>query len=143
MITALGGPTIEPAPADVYYDKLRSVKCTLTTPSSGSGWATTKPWQAFATGTVCFFHPEYDTQGHIIPTLDQCTNPEAPPIDSMERNLAAWLRVENPEQLHKRVETIASSYETWLWLVRAQRVLYDKACQERRIIKLIAERLGI
>jgi hypothetical protein len=138
MITALGGPTIEPAPADVYYDKLRSVKCTLTTPSSGSGWATTKPWQAFATGTVCFFHPEYDTQGHIIPTLDQLEASEP-----MERNLAAWLRVENPEQLHKRVETIASSYETWLWLVRAQRVLYDKACQERRIIKLIAERLGI
>lgn len=143
MITALGGPTIEPAPADEYYDKLRSVKCTFTTPSSGSGWATTKIWQAFATGTVCFIHPEYDTQGHVVPTTAQCENPEAPPIDPMERNLAAWLRVESPEQLHKRVEVVSSSYETWLWLVRAQRMLYDRACSERRIIRLIAERLGI
>jgi hypothetical protein len=143
QITALGGPIIEPAPAEVYYDKLRSVKCTLTTPSSGSGWATTKPWQSFATGTVCFFHPEYDTQGHIIPTLNQIAIDGSGHYDEELATLAKWLRVEDPEQLHKRVDIINSSYETWLWLARTQRVLYDKACQERRILNLIGERLGI
>lgn len=140
QITALGGPTITPAPAEVYYDKLRSVKCTFTTPSSGSHWATTKPWQAFATGTICFFHPDYDAQGHIIPTLEEARTRE--PGD-LAGALAGWLRVETPEQLHKRVQIVSSNYETWLWLARAQRVLYDEACSERRIIKMIGDRLKI
>ena len=143
MITALGGPTIEPAPAEVYYDKLRSVKCTLTTPSSGSGWATTKPWQAFAVGTICFFHPEYDTQGHIIPTLDQLAADGAGHLEGDLAELARWLRVDNPEQLHHRVQHLDDHPEAWLWLAQAQRRVYDQACSERRIIKMIAERLGI
>jgi len=141
-IIALGGPIIEPAPASAYYDLLRSVKCTLTTPSSGSGWATTKPWQAFATGTVCFFHPKYDTQGHIIPTLDHLVS-SGTEVDDELVHLAQWLRVENPEQLAKRVEAVSSSPETWAWLAAAQRRLYDRACSERRIIRMIGERLKI
>src|SRR5262245_30614943 len=57
---------ITPAPWEAYYPSHHSVRCTLTTPSSGSGWDTAKPWEAFAAGTVCFFHPEYDTQDNIL-----------------------------------------------------------------------------
>ena len=137
-IDRLSGRAIEPAPAEVYYDKLRSVRCTFTTPSSGSGWATTKPWQAFATGTACFFHPAYDTQGHIIPTLDQVESGEA--IDPELRHLARWLRVQRPEDLAKRVTRLQQDRDAWLWIVRTQRKLYDEACAEREILRHIAER---
>ena len=136
------GYDVQPAPSDVYYDKLRSVKSTFTTPSSGSGWATTKPWQAFATGTVCFFHPAYDTQGHIIPTLDQLRdNPDAYDPDVV--SLARWLRVRNPRQLEQRVEAVAENEPTWRWLARAQRDLYNQACGNPLIVQKIKERLGV
>jgi hypothetical protein len=135
------GVSIEPAPSEVYYDRLRSVAATFTTPSSGSGWATTKPWQAFGTGTVCFFHPQYDTQGHIIPTLAQVRKGEV--IDDELASLAMWLRVEDPEQLSKRIAAVSTSRDTWEWLAGAQRRLYDAASEELRYAQLIEQRMGI
>lgn len=135
------GYDVRPAPAAEYYDKLRSVRCTFTTPSSGSGWATTKPWQAFAVGTVCFFHPDYDTQGHIIPTLDQVDRGEV--ADGDLPHLARWLRVRDPNELEKRVKYLNEDESAWLWLVAAQRALYDQRCAELRHVRMIEERLGI
>lgn len=135
------GYAVEPAPAEVYYDKLRSVRCTLTTPSSGSGWATTKPWQAFAVGTVCFFHPDYDTQGHIIPTLRQALSGAV--ADEKLANLARWLRVTDPNELEKRVKYLNENRDAWLWLIRAQRALYDQACEKLLHVQLIEGRLGL
>jgi hypothetical protein len=140
-VTREWGYDVQPAPAAEYYAKLRSVKSTFTTPSSGSGWATTKPWQAFAVGTVCFFHPEYDTQGHIVPTLDQVERGEVPDADLA--HLARWLRVRDPAELAKRVKIVDESEETWRWLTERQRELYDAACRELRHVGLIEERLGI
>lgn len=143
------GYDVEPAPAEVYYDKLRSVRATFTTPSSGSGWATTKPWQAFATGTVCFFHPGYDTQGHIIPTLDQVERDDVrePTGFVMSRDelahLARWLRVCDPGDLAKKVRAVNESEETWRWLVERQRALYDARCAELRHVRIIEKRLGL
>lgn len=140
------GVDVQPAPAEVYYDKLRSVRTTFTTPSSGSGWATTKPWQAFATGTVCFFHPDYDTQGNVIPTLEQAESDdycEAHGYDDELRHLARWLRVSDPGDLAKRVRLVNESRETWYWLVVQQRRLYDDACRELRHVHLIERRLGL
>jgi hypothetical protein len=84
------GRTIDPAPWDMYFPSLHSVRCTFTTPSSGSGWATTKPWEAFAAGTVCFFHPEYDVQNNILG--------DAPAY------LGDWLRVKTPAELKMKVD---------------------------------------
>lgn len=140
------GWSIEPAPADVYYDKIRSVRCTFTTPSSGSGWATTKPWQAFAVGTVCFFHPDYDTQGHIIPTLQQVNSDAywAKVGDDPDlRNLARWLRVTSPNDLEKRVKHLNENRDAWLWLVTQQRKLYDHACSQLKYVKFIERRMGL
>lgn len=140
------GYDVKPAPASEYYDKLRSVRCTFTTPSSGSGWATTKPWQAFSVGTVCFFHPEYDTQGHIIPTYRQ-TYDETLWSDTDEdlnlRRLARWLRVPDANALEKRVKHLSENRDAWLWLVMQQRALYDRACSELRHVRMIEERLGL
>jgi len=121
---------IQPAPWDLYYPLIRSVRSTFTTPSSGTGWATTKPWQAFAVGTVCFFHPWYDTQNNILS--------DAPP------ELTEWLRVKTPADLRKRVEYLdtEAGREAWQWLVQAQRAHYDKAVTELRHLTMIEDRLN-
>ena len=130
------GMEITSIPYGDIWSKMASVHSTFTTPSSGSGWATAKPWESFATGTICFFHPEYDTQGHIVPTLDQAGDDEL-------GHLARWLRVKDPEDLRKRVDAVASSRETYEWLAAAQHRLFTRAKDERRCISMIEERLGL
>lgn len=122
----LGGK-ITPLPPTQYFPKMSSTRCTFTTPASGTGWATAKPWEAFAAGTICFFHPQYDTQNNILR--------DAP------KGLSEWLRVKTPAQLRGRINALEESPTTWLWLVRAQREHFENAVKERRYIKMIEERL--
>ena len=131
------GRDISPAPHEDYYPLLRSVLCTFTTPSSGSGWATTKPWQAFAVGVPCLFHPYYDTQGHIVPVREQDT--DSPTLKFLSR----WLRVRDPEDFAYKYNEIVSDRNLWTELVRSQRQYYDWACSEAWHLKLIEERLGL
>lgn len=135
------GREITVAPWEDYYPTLRSVKSTFTTPSSGSGWATTKPWEAFGAGTVCFFHPNYDDQGHIIPTLEQVKRGEVE--SETMKQLALWLRVETPEQLTKRIDAVHTSEEAYRWLASTQRKYYDWACHTRTHLRLMEARLGL
>jgi hypothetical protein len=124
----LGFP-ITPLPWTKYVPKLQSVRTTLTTPSSGSGWATTKPWEAFAAGVVCFFHPLYDTQNNIF---------RGAPL-----GLKDWLRVKSPEELKLRVNHLNSyaGRADWEWLVKTQRQWFDDAVAERKYMKMIDARL--
>lgn len=121
------GRAIHPAPWDQYYPKLHSVRCTFTTPSSGSGWATAKPWEAFAGGTVCFFHPAYDDQDNILG--------DAP------AELRAWLRVQTPRDLQVRVDAVSRSRDTFHWLITQQREHFNNAIAEKRYLKMIEERI--
>lgn len=123
------GLTIKPAPWENYFTKLHSVRCTFTTPASGTGWATAKPWEAFAAGTVCFFHPAYDTQDNILG--------DAP------AELRNWLRVTTPEELKSRVEYLNLPHgdAAWRWIVDAQRQHFEQAVQEARPIRLIEDRI--
>lgn len=123
------GREIKPAPWSGYYPALHSVRTTFTTPSSGSGWATAKPWEAFAAGTVCFFHPEYDTQDNILG--------DAP------GELRNWLRVPNAATLQQRIKHLSSQAgrDDWYWLVKAQRAHFDRALQELTYMKMIEERI--
>lgn len=118
---------IKPAPWDRYYPLLHSVRCTFTTPSSGSGWATAKPWEAFAAGTVCFFHPAYDTQDNVLGDADPM--------------LRRFLRVSSPLELRARVSNLQHDRPAWEWLVRAQRRHFERAIAERRYLGMIEERL--
>jgi hypothetical protein len=81
-------------------------KTTLTTPASGSGWATAKPWEAFQNGTVCFFHPKYDTQNHILKDASPALN--------------EWLRVRDAVHFRKLVEYVNQNREVWEWIVNEQ-----------------------
>ncbi len=120
---------IAPAPWDQYYPRLHSVRTTFTTPSSGSGWATAKPWEAFAAGTVCFFHPEYDTQNNILS--------DAPD------GLKDWLRVRSPAELAFRVRHLSSraGVTDWVWIIDAQRKHFERAITELTYLQMIEKRI--
>jgi hypothetical protein len=121
------GREVYPLPWDEYFPALHAVRSTLTTPSSGSGWATTKPWEAFAAGTVCFFHPNYDTQGHILK--------DAP------EELRKYLRVLYPDQLERRVKEMNEDRDKWGHMVKLQREHFDKAITRLDYAQMIMDRL--
>jgi hypothetical protein len=116
---------ITPAPWDMYYPMLNATRCTFTTPSSGSHWATAKPWEAFAGGTVCFFHPDYDKQDNILGDANQ--------------GLRNWLRVRSPKELKLRVAAVNANPATFQWLITEQRKHFDNAMTEKRYLKTIEE----
>jgi hypothetical protein len=121
------GRTFTPVPVTEYPRKLHEVRCTFTTPASGSGWATAKPWEAFAAGTVCFFHPLYDDQNNILG--------DAP------AELRDWLRVKNPDSLRNRVDLLSRDRDLWTALVKAQRAHFEKAVGDLSYMRRISERL--
>lgn len=123
------GVAIEPVDVTEYFDLIQTTRCTLTTPSSGSGWATAKPWECFAAGVVCFFHPAYDDQDHILR--------DAPSW------LRDWLRVVSPAELRDRVRAMRDMPGFWLEVVTTQRDHYDDAVLESSYLKMIEERLKL
>jgi hypothetical protein len=123
------GVRIDPVPVTRYFDLLQTARCTLTTPSSGSGWATAKPWECFAAGVVCFFHPAYDDQNHILG--------DAPHL------LQNWLRVTSPLELRDRVRYMSEHPAFWQTIVHLQRKHYETAISELLYLHRIEERLGL
>lgn len=114
---------VEPVPYSKMYSTLRTFKSTLTLPASGSGWATIKAWEAFANGVVCFFHEDYDDQGHIIPTLEQAQADPTHPLSE----LALFLRVRNRQEFLERVNLIDHDDERWRYITTLQRFVFEKA----------------
>lgn len=56
---------ISPVPHNHVLGTLQRWRSTLTLPATAGGWATSKPWECFLAGIVCFRHPDYDSQDHI------------------------------------------------------------------------------
>lgn len=121
------GVEITSAPWSQYFPKLHSVKCTLTTPSSGSGFATTKPWEAFAAGTVCFFHPQYDDQNHIL--------------GGLPKTAQEWLRVKHPGDFQRKLHEVTNDRHLWEWLVHVQRAYFDQEITNLRYLTMIEDRI--
>lgn len=125
----IGRTDIRSCPYEYLGPTLQRWRSTLTTPASGSGWATAKPWECFAYGTVCFFHPDYDTQGHILRDI-------APDVRD-------FLRVKSPEQLRERVTQLDTDQTMWTHIVRTQRDHYEaKYDQHLGGVAEIQRRLG-
>ncbi len=112
-----------------YIPKLQTARCTLTTPASGSGWATAKPWESFAAGVVCFFHPDYDDQDNILEDAD----PE----------LRSFLRVHTPGELRERLTKLEVNEAMWRHYVHLQRDHFMRAVREERHLTMIEERLDL
>lgn len=133
----------------IHYLDLQHVfgfaKSTFTTPASGSRWATAKPWEAFELGVVCFFHPQYDDQGHIVPTRQQALEIARGEREGEEwlATLALWLRPETPEDLWARVNAVDADADTYAWLVEHQSRLLHRARDRDLAYKLITEQLGL
>lgn len=123
------GLKIKPVPVLRYFELLRRTRCTLTTPSSGSGWATAKPWECFASGVVCFFHPAYDDQDHILS--------DAPTW------LKSFLRVLDKRELQDKIRIMKDSPGLWRQVVEAQREHYDNAVTEKLYLRRIEDRLEL
>lgn len=133
------GVKIEPVSHRHSFDRLATVRMTLTTPSSGSGWATRKPWESFASGVVCFFHPSYDTQGHIVPTLDQLHRGN---YSTEVETLVRWLRCSGVNDFHQKVRAVNNSRELWSTLVNLQYQLFKAAVRAQKFMGLVDERLS-
>jgi hypothetical protein len=123
------GRKITPASRDDYFPLLRSVKSTFTMPSSGSGWATVKPWQAFATRTACFFHPRYDDQSNILRDL--------PPFTSH------YLRVASPDELAARVDALHEDRDLWEKIITDQYELYRRESERLTYAEFIEARIAL
>jgi len=121
------GREVTPLPPASYFARLRTVRSTFTTPASGTGWATAKPWEAFAAGVACFFHPEYDTQDNILGDADP--------------TLRRWLRVDSPQQLAERVRHMATDDAAWRWVIERQWYHFARAIEDPRYLRLIEERI--
>lgn len=89
---------------------------TIALPINASGWATAKPWEAFALGTVCFAHPAYDDQDHVYDWI-------------RDADLRRFLRPPDPATLAKRVAAVARSEILWRELSKAQRAALTGACR--------------
>jgi len=120
---------IEPLPLADYPGTMHTVHSTLTTPASGSGWATAKPWEAFALGVVCFFHPRYDDQDHVL--------------NDAPTELHDFLRVKSPKELARRVHMVHADREVWTWAVTLQRRHFEDAIAALDYLKIIESRLGL
>jgi hypothetical protein len=134
------GVKIEPIPYDSLFETLRSFRSTFTTPASGSGWCTSKIWECFAAGSVCFIHPLYDSQGWAVPVPGTKRYD-----DSSEglKELARFLRVKSPLELRER---IAAVHDDALWrkMSELQRALFEVRWYDHRGGALSVEkRLGL
>ena len=123
----IGRGPIPSVPTKQMYDVLRSFRSTITLPASGSGWATAKPWEAFASGTVMFFHPEYDAQGHVLPLAGIPHWSDGTECGEDARRLAAWLRVTNARDMWVKVEHLENDDQLWADITRVQRRYFEFA----------------
>lgn len=86
---------------------LRQFATTITFPASSSGWATAKPWECFASGVLCFKHPEYDDQNHIYSKTH------------MPQELRQFLSPYSSSEFRERVNTL--NPELWARFANLQR----------------------
>ncbi len=112
------GREIAPVPLLSMLPTMAQFRATFTMPASGSEWATAKPWEAFATGTICFFHPKYDGQDWILRELPQ--------------EVRNFLRVKTPAELEARVKQLSTDFSLYSRMAIAQREAYERRFAETR-----------
>ena len=100
------GREVSSVPVTEVRATLSRWRSTITFPASNTGWATSKPWESFAAGTVCFAHYMYDDQHHIYG-------------QHMPEELRSFLRPFSAAQMWERVRSLEDDafYQS---IVRAQ-----------------------
>lgn len=132
-------------------------RVTVSLPAVGSDWCAAKPYQAFAARTACFLLGRADAQGWILPALETYASPHKKLLTQVadglwsirtdwteeELHLAAWLRCESAGQFAAKAKAVASSRETWEWIVGAQRALLRKRWDDALLERTIEQQLGL
>ena len=103
-------------PVNEVSKTLQRWRSTITFPAAGTGWATAKPWEAFAAGTVCFRHSRYDDQEHIFSRLS---------VETKE-----YLTCSNPISLTNRINELNKNASLWQRIVEEQRHAFEKVYKE-------------
>lgn len=104
---------VEPVPVNELGVTLTGWRATINLPASCSGWATAKPWEAFASDTVAFAHPAYDDQDHVYGRFDTATR--------------SFLRPSTPERLTARITALVNHDDLWAEVILAQRRVLTEA----------------
>ena len=131
---------ITPIPHSKLYETLKTFRTTFTTPASGSEWATSKAWECFANGSICFFHPKYDGQGNILPRTIAAQSRVSPEIEE----LAKFLLVHSPQQLVERVNAVCKDDGLWQKYAMLQRNYFRESWVKWRGGALeVEKRLGL
>ena len=116
----------EPVPTQDMYKTLRRFRSTITFPASGSGWITSKIWECFAAGTVCFIHPKYDVQDNA----------------GLRGYYLKFLRVTSPEDFKKKVLELNTNYELWRTIIVKQNEFFrDKFAAYEGGAKIVSQHL--
>jgi hypothetical protein len=144
--------TVEVNDPKEFYTLLGSWRTTVALPALNTSWTVAKVYQAWATDTVCFMLRNLDDQGWMLPSR----RPGAPELSSHPglysvRNdwtpddivLAQWLRVETPEELKTRVDSVNAGTSLYPWLVAAQRNLLTRRWNAHYLESEIERKLGI
>lgn len=108
------GRVIAPVEFAEVHNTLNRWKATMTFPATASGWATAKPWECFRAGTICFRHPDYDSQDHIYGGMDQ--------------EMRSFLSPISPEGLQRRLEMLHDDEVYARWAQR-QNAYYESAIE--------------
>ena len=104
---------------------MSQTRYTITMPGSGAGWATAKPWECFGAGVICFFHPGYDTQNHVL---------------ANEPGLRDWLRVASPDAMRLRMDALDNDPDLASRIRIMQYNLFEQRYNDRAIYKEIEAR---
>lgn len=113
------GRVINPVPVTQVEATLGRWRSTITFPANAGGWATAKPWECFSAGTVCFKHPDYDSQNHIFS------------YSRMPKELRSFLALSVTSQLPDRIKEL-EDYKTYQDVVAAQFEYLTKSRAELR-----------
>jgi hypothetical protein len=148
--------TVRATTPDEFYGLLERFRITLSLPIVESGWSVAKAYQCWAANSVCFYVEQVDEQGWTLPSRRQAPGTRevgrrsGTPFYSTrddwtddDLTLAAWLRVETPDEFARRARAVTTDAGTWRWLVNAQRTLLRRRWDDKLLERTIEERLGI
>jgi len=122
---------ITAVPLAEVTNTLRRWRATITLPATGGGWATSKPWECFNAGTICFKHPDYDSQGHIYSRIH------------MDAELLTFLSPPTVTGLLTRLKQL-EDIEVWKKFVRLQWEYYQQSLKRLDYgCRFVYEALGI
>lgn len=139
-----------------FPELLNRWRVTLALSVAGTSWVTAKVGQCWAARNVCFMPGRLDDQGWLLPSRRPTDEAHAvgevggvtyysvrDDWTAADLQLAAWLRVETPEEFAARARVAGEDEVTWRALTDAQRNLLQRRWDEHLLEGEIERRLAL